>query len=815
MSVTSEPLAEPEYQRASQQTAEDLRTIAHNLAQERPSKVSNSELEGFVGVVAKMIPAGNVPGLILSGLARLKGQELTEQEVRRDIGLLLRGVQQVLDHAVYGTFFAGPAAVIWGYQKLLLLAGKSPESAFPEGTWQFYVDYALREDTARHTNETDGFDKVLAEHHIVLSELDRMAAWALMAIHILHHYDDLLANEWRERVYTRILAELHHESVHRAKYSKIYQEWRQILPYRRMVDARGDESYPQYRKRRFDEFLFPYIRSLSGKDMFRWQQIIQKLKTEQLSQYQQQLSIVSYLKPEQYHETRTALDLKKAYIGIVYHGHYYFLPVCKPGTTRPADIQTVRSQLATIMKNPSRSSPADLSDLVRVQRSQLPNLHKDLPQELVQELDIFQNAPILLNFDPVNRRLPLSELRLHERGIACHAMTIFDTRETFAFDMSHIYFDGAWGAAVSEIMTNEAIKWATRLDGLADPEIAPNRPYSPNLHMDIRTRFMIHKQMQGANEVSAESSAVRLDYVLALRQMFKQRSDLLSFSVNDILVLYRAIHAVTYRPNPQLVAELESLKERAEYRPVAELALKALEPSPTSPAILIPVDASMRLPSDRVYPMSFEVPLGDLHLLDLHREAIELLNSFEAGTMDGGKTSQRFNRIQRKYFSALAGFSAVMERAKEIANSGESASVSTIKLLAHMPKPLQHLLTQIPDRFEVLNDLIRGREVFSNVGQVVSTSTLKRFITAKDDNKQKTLAWGVLTDAQGAMHVSLRDFRPHVEWMLKAHLGDLAHRISQDYLDSYVNGLNQYLLDLQRITRVSRETPTLIHRRDK
>jgi hypothetical protein len=68
--------------------------------------------------------------------------------------------------------------------------------------------------------------------------------------------------------------------------------------------------------------------------------------------------------------------------------------------------------------------------------------------------------------------------------------------------------------------------------------------------------------------------------------------------------------------------------------------------------------------------------------------------------------------------------------------------VSAIKLLAHLPKPMQRLLDQIPQRFDVLNDIIKGREVFSNVGAVAADSTLTRFMTAKDDNWLGTVRGG-------------------------------------------------------------------------
>ncbi len=116
------------------------------------------------------------------------------------------------------------------------------------------------------------------------------------------------------------------------------------------------------------------------------------------------------------------------------------------------------------------------------------------------------------------------------------------------------------------------------------------------------------------------------------------------------------------------------------------------------------------------------------------------------------------------------------------------------------------MLDQVPSRFDVLNDIIKGREVFSNVGAVAPTSTLTRFITAKDDNEKKTLAWGVITDAQGVTRISLRDFRPHVALLVACERKELATRVAEDYLESYVHGLNDLIRDLRHITRASRET---------
>src|SRR5262249_27308593 len=109
-------------------------------------------------------------------------------------------------------------------------------------------------------------------------------------------------------------------------------------------------------------------------------------------------------------------------------------------------------------------------------------------------------------------------------------------------------------------------------------------------------------------------------------------------------------------------------------------------------------------------------------------------------------------------------------------------------------------------QFDVLNEIIKGEEVFSNVGRVASGSTLRRFITAKDDNQQKTLAWGVVTDDQDVIHVSLRDFRPHVQVLQDIGMSSLADLIAQDFLDSYTDGFNLFIRELREITVASRET---------
>jgi hypothetical protein len=275
-------------------------------------------------------------------------------------------------------------------------------------------------------------------------------------------------------------------------------------------------------------------------------------------------------------------------------------------------------------------------------------------------------------------------------------------------------------------------------------------------------------------------------------------------TVNDLLVLYRAIHAVTYTPPDDIVQQLEIIKS-SNANHAAQLALEAIY-NRQNPSILIPVDASAGAPRDRLHPMSFEVPLADLNLLNVHKQVLLALYRYKGGKGSRDKNYEIFHSTQHEYLAILAAFGAVLSRAKDIAIRGESASVGTIKLLAHLPPSLQRLLDGVPGRFDVLNDIIKGNEVFSNVGAVAPSSTLTRFVTAKDDNDKKMLAWGVMTDANGVMKISLRDFRPHVGALQSAGYEQLAYQITDSYLASYVAGFNQYINELQQITRASRET---------
>jgi len=167
------------------------------------TRLSLPEIQAVQQEIANVFPAGNLPAFVLSGLLKLKGRRPNPERVRQDVTALLRGAS-LIPEGLYGVFVAGPAVALYAYQKLLQLAGMDPASAFPQGPWQFYLQFSLREDTARHANETVGFQQALPPS---ADPATTAAAWVCAGLEILYRYDDLLAADWTERAALRLLTE--------------------------------------------------------------------------------------------------------------------------------------------------------------------------------------------------------------------------------------------------------------------------------------------------------------------------------------------------------------------------------------------------------------------------------------------------------------------------------------------------------------------------------------------------------------------------------------------------------------------------------
>jgi hypothetical protein len=709
----------------------------------------------------------------------------------------------MLDKAVYSTFFAGPAAILYGYQQLLRLAGKDTHSAFPDGVWQFYLEFALREDSAHHTSETIGFHKRLSQHGIQLNEADMLAAWILASAHFLKQLPNILANEWHERMVSRILEKIATSIAmpDASQYQELFTEWQRIRPYQLGTDT-GDDDYAHYRRRVFEAFLKPYIENLppAGQQMYGVR--LNDLEKSRLSAYQKQMSWLAYLEPDPYRETRTPYTLEDGFISVIWDGRYYLLSV--PDLF---DLNAVRQQALTLLQSSPQNPRATLDDaLVNSHRSEQSILRGMLDPQSSKELEYLRRAPIIINWDKQAARQPLVMMRQAKRGIGDHPMTIFRTDESIVFDQSHIFFDGIWGTAIAEMMTNEALHWANKLAHLPPATPAQSTPYSPVL----KTSSALIKKTQAqkiAMETGAENDAILLGSITALRKLLKQRNERVQVTVNDILLLYRGLHALLYSPSPELQQVLKSLatEKNAESKRAHQVVQDELARlQGKNPSLLIPLDASRNDPRQRIFPTTFRNPLTDFYTY--HTQCLNALNTYRTASKGKRETAfQKFHESQLTYLRVIGGFGELLARYRHIALAGQSTSTASIRFLGHLPPAMQKLLDNIPGKFDVLNEIIKGEEVFSNMGRVSKGSTLRRFITAKDDNEQKTLAWGVITDDKNILHLSLRDFRPHVGVLCSLELSHLAQRITQDYLDAYASGLNQYVTELRDIVTTSHE----------
>lgn len=333
---------------------------------------------GMSGTVDRFGSATGVRGVVLNLLARLPGRTLMPDTRKKDTNALWAALNKLKDTAVYGSLLVGPAIAISIYQNLLRLTGKEPEDAFPNGTWQFYVEYALREDTARHAVESEGFDKTFAHYNIQLSQLDRFTAWVMAAIHTIHEYSDILENEWRERVYTAVLQELTKNQVDADYFARLYREWEVQRPYSRH-EARPGETYAAFRRAKFDKFLEEAIQRISPELRRDWVARVRAEESQHLAAYQNQMSILAYLKPNEFGEVRKPFPLQDAKIGVIYRGQYYLIMVTDPKTGQPPLVQTVRRQIASILsQDTTEMPPVQLTALATLTRSSWPLLRRQL-----------------------------------------------------------------------------------------------------------------------------------------------------------------------------------------------------------------------------------------------------------------------------------------------------------------------------------------------------------------------------------------------------------------------------------------------------
>jgi hypothetical protein len=828
-----------------------------------------------------------------SGLALLEGRSNRSGSFQPGIrGLWERA--NLVGKGIYGTVIAGPAFLLTGWQKFLELAGVEAEGAFPEGTWQFYTGFGLREDPARHANETTGFHEAVPED---AQEIDLICAWLYQIILTYFEYDALLENEWVERVLLRLIDEALDEAIAEELARQQATRWRSLSPDQRAQlkeQVRRDqperveigreerksglglaemnvhwvkkrpykrdesvekETYPQYRRRIFLSYLAEMADKLPPDMGARiWEEYHKRSETD-LPAYQEQMTILKALTPGRYKDEKEPIPLWQAKVGLVLDGRYYLFDaaardenghllifdphrkddegiplILKAGygdelrdqhgrlvsidrkgnvaieashlkVLRPVSPRVLKAQVRYAQQARRGPTPFDTDLLLAAApRAQQRFLRGLLPPRTREELQALRKTPAILHWDVRPLGQPLGLIRRGRRGIGDHALTIFRTASSFVFDMSHIFYDAIWGAALSQIITDGAVEQYRLFARLPSPSGEAVRPVEP-LVLECTGRFRrAAEPYQRLEEVVAESDEADLGRIYALRRALRDKEGIY-ITVNDILTLYRSLHDALYVPGVALQLELARFKAEAAGDPEAMALTQQIERIRgqmlvENPSLLIPMDASFIAPKLRLQPTTFRNPWPNL--VDMYRAARRALEEAERlGTSQSRASFVSQRRVLLDHLLALAEYFAAMKR---ITRNGESFNVATIKLLAHLPSTMQGTLDLIPQRIGVLNEIIKGQEVFSNVGQVAPGSSLVRFMSAKDDGDAKELVWGIMSTKEGLLKLTLRDFRKHVGALIRLGRQDLAQLITQDYLDSYAHGLNVFVDDLRDIT---------------
>jgi hypothetical protein len=856
-----------------QQTLQALDSAAGDTSLASASGLGIPQLRALKREIAEIFPASNLPAFLLQGLLNLKGRDLGSEKVTADLRVLFRETRRI---GLYGTFLAAPALIIHGYQRLLTLAGKDVGSAFPHGTWQFYTEFGLREDSARHSVETRGFQAAYAG----LADVDAATCWVYAALHTLFVYDDLLENEWHERIALRSLelalaeqaagGRLPRKAEERARavatrlldlrstygLERLSQTWTARRPFAGPPSDPLD-GYVPARRRAFDTFLRTHLLGVPPELRTRADAIYAERRSRDLADFQAQMTLLQTLYPDSFREQREPLRPEQVRVGLICGGVYHLIDLwerdadghllitprdgdpTRPGQRLPlsrdadgglidaygrsvqidrrggvrvagmhigrlrrAPLEQVHAQVGAALRAnpPQQSSPDETTDtlLAGSPRARQEELRGLLGAQTRGEIAALRNAPILVNWDQHSAAAPLGLIRRTRRGFGDHALTIVRTDVSAVFDMSHIFCDGAWGSALAEIVTGFAGATARRLAALNRRPQARRAELPATLMLNASPAFLKVARSAARNayaEVNAETAALALGPIRALRRRMADRE--IDLTVNDLLVLGRYAHAASYVPGPAALAALDDLAARDKQgRRLRDQIAGWLESQrAVVPALLIPMDASAVDPRERLHPATLRNPCPDLLPRLEHCDALARSLSRNADAHD----RKAFEQARFELVGDLVTFGATLRALREITTRGEGFPTAALKLMAHLPQPMQSLLDLIPQKIDVLNEIVKGVEVFSNIGQVTRGSSLTRFASSRDDGDTKILIWGIMTDAQGGLQITLRDFRPHVGPLLANGYQALAELLAVDFLAAYADTTNRMIRRIQRV----------------
>nr|MBN1228580.1 hypothetical protein [Anaerolineae bacterium] len=793
-------------------------------------------------------------GLIRSGLTLLGARRVKSRKAPKQREFHL---SDLADRALFLLLIGTTALILELFQRLRTrLTGKARRH--PAGAWQWYLQTGLREDLGHFTNETTGYQE---SHPEQATPLDDLTAWVMAVIQFLWNYEDLMGTVWDEWTLLRLIndAIAGTDQEYEPEFYRLQRKWEVARPY----DAPLNGTYADVRRAIFEDFVLPLLEGLPPETSAWVRRQHQNLAVSKREAYQKQMSLLATTESLRFRDIKKPVRLWDACIGLVIGGRYYLVHVVDHdennhpvvydysgqqwplqfdedgsplspdgeklilkdsqfyrsrdaglvGYLDMAPASRIKWQLRSILEQSTTAAGGEDHEAVDVLLAETPRvvqrrLRRMLPKMTQCSLEQLARAPVIINWDERSRDSSLAELRRAQRGVGDHALTLIRTESSFIFDQSHAFFDGAWSLAMAEVLTNAAVMWCQRSITLAPLEAPP----LIGLELPSNGKFVgIARKLRQPPEISAETIIWDISNIFALRKRLLQTGTRLT--VNDLLVITRIFHAVHYKPSASVQKAIDEFGAKAHpgiHRKAVKAILHSLQRGRvTNPALLIPVDASPTEPGERLFPITFRNLADNLvWIWDDTWDAYQDYRKHDPpNTPEGLDAFQLFALKRTLLVGNLRAFSYILDANKSVAVRGDSINVAIMNLLVGLPPWLQMLLKEIPEKFPALNEVIRGDEVYSNVGRVSRGSSLKRFMTAKDDGNTKALAWGVMSDDDGRLIVTMRDFRPHVRPLILAGRIDLANQMAQDYVVTYTADLIGLVARLSAMLQA--EAPTM------
>jgi hypothetical protein len=257
LAVPPSDLSGDDYRRSVESSLASLGQL-DDVALHELSRLTAQEVTRLRREIAGAGQTAGLSGFLRHGLMRFQARNVTQERSERSLSAVLRGLNLVPQNLL-GAVVAAPTTVaLAGYQRMMRLIGRNAEDAFPDGTWQFYLEFNLREDAARHANETVAFQRSLPPG---VPEAVQGAAWGAAVARLVLGYDELLALIWQEYASLRLLREID-ETLGR----RTLAVWGHYRPYTRPVG----ESYNAYRRRMFRAMLAEHLAGLAPQARQQW-----------------------------------------------------------------------------------------------------------------------------------------------------------------------------------------------------------------------------------------------------------------------------------------------------------------------------------------------------------------------------------------------------------------------------------------------------------------------------------------------------------------------------------------------------------------